>query len=160
MSLQIPNLFISSKSAAKGKALVGIKKRQDPTHAGEFTVTLSIGFNPAVDDYPSGSIQIEIDLNDSLKCVAIAKTIEQINSMGKATPTLFVTGRCVVDPKENSPMPRGCRYWLMVADNSRDEHQETPDIIGFVIYDRAGKRVAYGTGPVKKGNVTVAPSPL
>ena len=160
MSIQIPNLFISDKSAAKGRALIGIKRRQDPGHAGEFLLTIGVSFNPAADDYPSGSIRLKIDLTDSLKCDVAAKTIEQINSMGKHTPTLFITGRCVVDPNEDSPIPRGCRYWLMIADNSRGDHEETPDVVGFVIFDRSGKRIAYGTGPVKKGNVTVSPSAL
>jgi hypothetical protein len=46
----------------------------------------------------------------------------------------------------------------MIADNKRSEQRETPDIVGFAITDRKGNRVAYGTGPVVKGDIVVAPS--
>jgi hypothetical protein len=45
-----------------------------------------------------------------------------------------------------------------VADSKREREEQTPDVISFLIYDRNGKRVAYGTGPVAKGEVTVAPT--
>jgi hypothetical protein len=41
----------------------------------------------------------------------------------------------------------------MFADNQRERVEQTPDVIGFLIYDRDGKRVASGTRPVAKGGV-------
>ena len=52
----------------------------------------------------------------------------------------------------------GCRYWLMLADNKRASEKETPDVSSFLIFDSNGKRVAYGTGPVIKGDVAIMPS--
>jgi hypothetical protein len=34
-------------------------------------------------------------------------------------------------------------------------HQGTPDIVSFLIFDGAGKRMAYGTGPVVDGDLEV-----
>ena len=49
----------------------------------------------------------------------MVKTVEQLDTTGKHTPTAYATGR-------------------------------------FLVYDRNGKRVAYGTGPLSKGDVTIA----
>ena len=48
----------------------------------------------------------------------------------------------------------------MIADNKRkDEEEGTPDIIGFLVVDKDGRRVAYGTGPVAAGDIDVADTP-
>jgi len=36
----------------------------------------------------------------------------------------------------------------MLADNNREGEEQTPDVISFLVYDRNGKRIAHGTGPV------------
>ncbi len=46
----------------------------------------------------------------------------------------------------------------MFADNKQAKDERTPDVISFLVYDRNGKRVAYGTGPVADGDVAVAPT--
>jgi hypothetical protein len=71
-----------------------------------------------------------------------------------------MTGQCKGDlSTAGAPAPQGLRYWLMIADNSRDgaTHEATPDIVGFAVHDRNGNRVAYGTGPVKSGDFKVTP---
>ncbi len=83
----------------------------------------------------------------------IASTsIEQLTSTGKHTPTLYMNGRCRA---EGAP---GCRFWLMVA-NNRPGDRGTPDAVRFLVFDRAGHRVAYGTGPVLRGDLEVAATP-
>jgi len=159
MSIQIPSLHVSNSSEVKGKAEVFITSRKDAAHTGTFGVGLSLRFNPALDAYPAGSLAFTISLSDSLKCQVKATTIEQINTYGKHNPTVYVTGRCDVKPQEDGPKAVGCRYWLMIADNARKPSPEaTPDVIGFLIYDRNGVRIAYGTGPVKAGDIVVAAS--
>jgi hypothetical protein len=156
MSIQIPSLHVSNHSQAKGKAEVFITSRKDAAHAGTFDVELNLHFDAALDVYPAGSLALTISLSDSLKCQVKATTIEQVNTYGKHNPTLYATGRCDLTPQEDGPKAVGCRYWLMVADNSLKESPEaTPDVIGFLIYDRNGVRMAYGTGPVKSGNIVV-----
>jgi hypothetical protein len=51
----------------------------------------------------------------------------------------------------------------MFADNAKSSVtpapvQHTPDIISFLVIDKTGKRIAYGTGPVTTGNVDVSPT--
>jgi hypothetical protein len=156
MSIQIPNLHTSNRTKATAEsATVLIKRRQDATHAGEFTVNGGLKFDPAADIYPSGNLKIKIDLNDSAKGVVIVKTVEQLDTTGRATPTTYATGRCDIDSDAKAI---GCRYWIMLVDNKRAREEQTPDIISFLIYDRTGKRVAYGSGPVVKGDVIISPT--
>ena len=155
MSIQIPNLHTSNKTSARVKARVFIARRKDSLHAGEFTVQGNLSFNPATDDYPKATLTIRVDLSDSAKGTVVIKTVEQLDTTGKHTPTLFASGRCSLDADVKAV---GCRYWLMMADNKTDRDKETPDVIGFLIFDRNGKRVAYGTGPLAQGDVLVAPT--
>ena len=59
---------------------------------------------------------IKVDLNDSAAGTIAVKTVEQLDTTGRATPTAYATGRC--DFKADPP-PTGCRYWIMLADNKR-----------------------------------------
>lgn len=153
MSIQIPNLHTSNKTEVQAAADVFIGRRQDASHAGVFSVRGTLTFNPATDDYPSGTMRIKVDLSDSAKGVFVVKTVEQLDTTGKHTPTAYATGRCAADVDVRAS---GCRYWLMLADNQREGGEQTPDVISFLVYDRNGKRVAYGTGPVARGDVTIA----
>lgn len=155
MSIQIPNLHTSNRTKAEARARVFILRRQDGVHAGEFTVQGTLSFNPLTDAYPSGSLNIRVDLTDSARGTFVVKTVEQLDTTGKHTPTVFATGRCSADIDQKAV---GCRYWLMMADNKREREEQTPDVISFLIYDRNGRRVAYGTGPVSKGDVLVSPT--
>jgi hypothetical protein len=154
MSATVPNLYQSDKATAKGSGTIFIPKRKDANHSGTFRIKIAISFDPAANDYPTGSIRLQVELNDSVKGIYTSTSIETINSLGRVTPTLFVTGRCRVetDIKLKSPIV-GCKYWLMVADNkSPNDKQGSPDIVSFVIHDRLGKRIAYGTGQVSDGD--------
>jgi len=155
MSIQIPNLHTSNKTEVRAAAEVFVKRRQDAIHAGVFSVRGTLTFNPTADNYPSGTMQIRVDLSDSAKGVFVVKTVEQLDTTGKHTATAYATGRCAADVNVRA---MGCRYWLMLADNKREREEQTPDVISFLVYDRNGKRVAYGTGPVARGDVTIAPT--
>lgn len=155
MSIQIPNLHTSNATRASvNHAMVVLSARKDATHSGQFVVDGDLRFLSS-DAYPTGNLSIRIDLSDSAKGVVNIKTVEQLDTTGKHTPTAFATGRCNVDLDTRAV---GCRYWLMLVDNRAASGGGTPDVIGFLIFDRNGRRVAYGTGPVVKGNVTVGPS--
>jgi len=92
-------------------------------------------------------------MNDSSAGGAItAVTFEQVTSIGKYSPTAYISGRCKAEKIS------GCRYWVMFADNKALEKDGTPDIIGFLVIDGAGHRFAYGTGPVIKGDIKVISS--
>ncbi|HMT11182.1 MAG TPA: hypothetical protein PKA39_06115 [Ignavibacteria bacterium] len=147
----IPAFHVSTRSTAKGKGTVHINSRDDAATTGNFDIVMDVSFNPP--DYPTGNIKIKANMSDSLVAGFEATSIELVNSYGKHNPTIYLTGRC----KSDSPnAPKGLRYWVMVADNSSNG-DGTPDIVGFVINDLNGNRVAYGTGPLK-GNIVVAPN--
>jgi hypothetical protein len=65
MSIQIPNLHTSNRTEVKASAEVFIKRRQSGGHAGVFFVKGTLAFDPASNDYPSGNMQIRVDLSDS-----------------------------------------------------------------------------------------------
>ena len=156
-ALSIPAFHVSDASAVNGQAEVFIQTRQDATHPGTFRVALNVVFNPAgANDYPVGNLTITVQLNDGAVGVFPSDNIELINSHGVANPTVFLTGRCRDDI---NPDARGCRYWLMIANNkpAAAPAASTPDIIGFAIHDRLGNRIAYGCGPVRAGDINVQP---
>jgi hypothetical protein len=152
---QIPTLQVADETNVKGDGLVKIFSRSDMTHTGSFEVHINVqGIGPA--GYPAGTLVIDkLSMNDSaLQGTIKATLIEQVTSTGRATPTAFLNGRCVAEGL------KGGRFWMMITDNTRDPGPKTtPDIVSFLIFDATGKRVAYGTGPVVKGNILVAPTP-
>jgi hypothetical protein len=154
MSIQIPNLHTSNKTrSVVRKATVFIRRRKAGVLSGEFTVSGTLQFNPVTDAYPSGNLTIKVDLTDSETAEFKTTSIEQLDTTGRDTPTVYASGRCLADIKQ-----KGCRYWIMLVDNKRPNEEGVPDVISFLIFDRTGKRVAYGTGPVLKGDVTNAPT--
>ena len=160
MTIQIPNFHISDKSKIIGSGQVKLlPNRQDGSHSGIFGVKVDVTFDPAFNDYPVGVVRIDVDLSDSFKGKADATSIEQVNTFGKHTPTSVITGRCKVALSTTGTAPVGCRFWLLIANNKAPGQQGTPDIVGFVIYDRLGNRVAYGTGPLD-GDMDVSPTGL
>jgi hypothetical protein len=153
MSNPIASYSISDKSKVKGDGKVALSQRTDAISSGVFRVTVSVAFDPATNEYPTGSVKIEPDLSDSTKSFIESTTIEQVNTHGKHTPTAIIAGRCKVKVAGSDAPPKGCRFWLLVSDN-RSTDQGTPDIVSFIVYDRTGKRVSYGTGPLD-GSIAV-----
>ncbi len=159
MSIQVPDLHISSITKARGKATVKIASRSDASHAGQFSIELDVKFDPVADLYPIGTVKMSIALTDSSVASATATSVDQLASMGKHTPTLLITGKCDVASGQETVGPTGCRYWLLIANNKRPlTIAGTPDIISFLIFDRNGVRASYGTGPVVSGDIDVAPT--
>jgi len=153
----IPNLHLSTQSKATGSATVAIVSRADISHTGIFKIEVNVIFDPVSGGYPTGTIKIAVDLSDFLKAIFTSTTVELINSFGKHNPTTIFTGRCKV-PRENIREPNGYKYWVIIADNNNEKETGTPDIVGFVVTDRTGNRIAYGMGPVKNGDLTVDPA--
>ena len=141
-------------SKVKGSADIFIASRQNALSSGVFSIKISAQFDPAVDNYPVGSLSIKVDLSDGIKGSFKATTIELINSYGKHNPTVYLTGQCA---DNSQPDALGCRYWVMIASNRLANQNGTPDIVGFAIHDRNGSRIGYGTGPVKTGDIDIVP---
>jgi hypothetical protein len=168
---QIPTLQVCNYTNVAGKAKVEIIKRSDKCHTGTFELLIKPD-NPlrcdSASGYPAGAFQIaNISMSDSTVNGDIySTTIEQITTTGKHTPTVFLSGKCKVKTDKDtcgvlSPLElKGCRYWLMIADNKlKGSEKGTPDIIGFLVVDKDGRRIAYGTGPVVAGDIDAADTP-
>lgn len=149
---QIPTLQVCNLTQVAGGATVQIISRSDFTHSGVFKIGIEVKCDPTALPYPAGSLRIDVDMSDSIiQGTIIGETIEQLTSTGRQSPTAYLSGRC------SAPQVSGCRYWLMLADNSR-EREGTPDVVGFLVFNGAGMRVAYGTGAVVDGDIDVAPT--
>lgn len=156
---QIPTLEVCNRTLVTGKATVEILKRKDAIHPGTFTVSINpekpLSCDPGGSGYPGGEMVIQdINMSDSsVQGDIIITLIEQITTTGKHTPTVYLNGRCKVKGSERY---KGCRFWMMMADNKGPREKGTPDIIGFLVFDGEGRRIAYGTGPVKEGDIDAA----
>ena len=149
-----PNMSIKSTPSAK----VTILSRVDNVpHNGTFTVSVSMSCD--ANGYPTGTLSISaISMSDSLVQGTItATTFEQLTSTGMATPTAYMNGRCTFATAAGGLT--GCHYWILMADNKQlltpVPVPTTPDIISFLVIDKSGKRIAYGTGPVTSGNIDI-----
>jgi len=159
MNMSIPALHVSDVTTIRGDGTVFIANRAGGGASGNFTLTITapISFTPPAPDYPAGSFRLQVDLNDSLKGTYNSTTVDLINSHGGVNPTAFFTGRCKVEAATHST---GLRYWILVANNGTPTAgaQMPPDVVSFGIHDSNGKMVAYGTGPLRSGDLKVTPA--
>ena len=143
---QIPTLQVCNDSAAGGFGVVKLGNRADAAHSGSFQFRFKVGCD--VPGYPSGIVELRIDMSDSTIQGSVRSTsIEQLTTTGKHTPTAYLNGRCEAQDV------KGCRFWMMVVNNGLEQ-----DVVGFLIMDGQGNRVAYGTGQLRTGSVSVAPT--
>ena len=161
-TLQVCNLTPNMLVASNPPATVTILSRKSGALTGSFTVTVKVTCDS--NGYPAGSLTISgISMSDSTVAGTItATTFDQLTSTGKDTPTAYMTGRCTTQTAAGGPPVAGCKYWIMFADNAKVSSvpptQTTPDIVSFLVFDKTGKRIAYGTGPVVKGDIAVSPT--
>lgn len=152
---QIPALEVCTPTLVKGDAVVEIASRalpSDPSLPGYFKVEIAVSFAPeAGGGYPEGTLEIRATMSEMHPeaLLITAVTSEQLTATGKQSPTAFLSGRCKVQGFS------GCRFWMMVADNNQGG--KTPDIIGFLVVNGRGNRIAYGTGSVVDGDIYVSP---
>ncbi|MBD0362079.1 MAG: hypothetical protein ICV55_04750 [Coleofasciculus sp. C3-bin4] len=158
--VQIPTLQVCNYSSVQGTGLVRIARRTDSLSAGTFRVSTNLKCNPKGVGYPEGTLSMsEISMSDSDIKGAISMSVEQITTTGKHSPTVYLNGRCKAQTTSGKNIP-GCRFWMMIADNKQANQKGTPDIVGFLVFDGTGSRVAYGTGPVEQGDITVGSTPF
>ena len=155
MGPQIPANLIANKTLGKGKATIKIPSRSDSTHSGAFNVSINVHFDPVVDPYPAGTVKITIDLSDSFCGVLTSTMLFHLSSTGKHTPTMYLSGRCTLTSTTPRPLTHKCQFWLSVANNKRTRDLINSYIVSFLVVDKSGTRVAYGTGPIIQGTVHV-----
>jgi hypothetical protein len=160
---QIPTLQVCNlPSVIDGTGTVTIVARQPGGFTGSFTVEVqNVKCDPST-GYPTGSLTISgISMNDSLvEGTIVANTIDQLTSTGRATPTAYLNGRCSVDSSGAQNQFQGCRYWIMFANNNSAAPLQggTQDVVSLLVFNKFGQRIAYGTGPVVRGHISVAPT--
>ncbi len=119
-----------------------------------FDISMAIQFGRQAHDDLRGSILVKADLRDSLKATFTATSIELINAHHNRDQAVYLTGSCKATT-ENPP--DGLRYWVKVA---YDQYKkDAPECVGFVVHDKNGNRVAYGTGPLVSGSIQIKQSP-
>ena len=153
-SPQIPTLQVCNNASSNGLATVFLSKRVQVGTTGNFDVRLNVTCSNAAagTGFPSGPITMHFSLSDSTIGIMNATTIDQMTSTGKHTPTIYLNGRCTA----NNNIP--CHYWLMLSDNKPANAAGTPDVVSVLVVDKLGKRLTYGTGPVRTGDIVVAPT--
>jgi hypothetical protein len=144
---QIPTVQVCNGSRVEGGGMVKLDRRSDAQHQGTFQLKVLV--KCGVPGYPAGGFDLKVDMSDSLvQGIIRATTVEQLTSTGKHTPAAYLNGRC------DAEGVKGCRYWLMLSDNGKPGDRP-PDVIGFLVLNGDGKRVAYGTGPLVDGDIFV-----
>jgi len=152
---QIPTLQVCNvPSVVTGAGAVTITSR------GSFKIEIKVECDPLTGYPVLGVLNVSVGMNDSTLGVFSATTVDQITVTGRVSPTAYLSGRCTV-PGGNIV---GCRYWLMLADNGNNNNPTIPpgtaDVVGFLVFDKSGTRIAYGTGPLVVGDISVSPSPF
>ncbi len=154
--LQIPPTLVANETLVKGGGTVFLQSRKDIQHKGTFEFTVEAAYNPQSDAYASGTVELKIDMSDTmLDGVVTVKVpaggILQLTSVGKHSPNAFLYARCDFANGKKGYV------WMMFADNKPAGSAGTADVVQFVLFDTTGKRIAYACGPLKAGDVTVAP---
>ena len=157
---QIPTLQVCNvPGSVSGGAKVHISQRTDATHSGSFNIEIKAGCDAAT-GYPAGGFSISgLSMNDSvLQGFFKSTSVDQITVTGRVTPTVWLSGRCSVEKATEETA--GCKYWLMIANNpgKAEDPKTTPTIVSFLVFNKQGKRIAYGTGPLVSGAITVSPT--
>jgi len=150
---QIPTLQVCNATSIRGSGMVRIESRAQAGLNGTFSIKVELKCEPDGSGYPAGGLVVSsIKMSDSSTTSFEAISFEQVTTTGKHSPTAYLNGRC------KAPEVRGCRFWMTIADNKRAGARGAQDIVGFLVLNGVGKRVAYGTGPLIEGDITVAPT--
>lgn len=159
---QIPTLQVCNLTngmLVSGGGTVFIAERATGGFLGDFNIKVQLTCD--ANGYPTGSLAITgINMNDStVQGNVIATTFEQLTSTGKATPTAYLNGRCDYTSVTGA-VTHGGHYWIMFANNNTTPSTAvgTPDVVSFLVFDKTGKRIAYGTGPMRSGSIMVSPT--
>jgi hypothetical protein len=156
--VQIPTLQVCNQTEVNGTGIVEIDRRQDAKSKGFFSVSTNLSCSSKT-GYPTGTLTINtLSMNDSVVNGPITEmSVEQITTTGKYTPTAYLNGRCKAKDASGKNIT-GCKFWMMIADNNQTNPKGTADIVGFLVVDASGKRIAYGTGPLSSGDIYVSPT--
>lgn len=151
-TVMVPTLQVCNVGKASGSAQVYLSRRDDLPNNGTIDITVtdvscdSQSSNP----YPTGSITMRFSMSDTTISDMQATLIEQMTTVGKHTTTTFMNGRCTAN---SGTVP--CHFWLLLANNKWTSLDTPADVVSVLVVDRLGNYLAYGTGPIKSGDISV-----
>jgi hypothetical protein len=152
-SVQIPTLQVCNAGKASGNAQLFLSRRDDLSTSGTIDINIAdVGCDPqSSSPYPTtGTITMRFSLTETSISDMHVTLIEQMTTVGKHTPTTYMNGRCTAN---SGTVP--CHFWLMLADNKVTSLDTPADVVGVLVVDRFGNRLAYGTGGIKTGDIVV-----
>lgn len=152
--VSIPTLQVCNAGKVNGVANLYLSRRDDINTAGTIDITVSdVTCDPqSSSPYPTGTITMRFSLTESTISDMQVTLVEQMTTVGKHTPTTYMNGRCTAN---GGTVP--CHFWLMFVDNKVLSVDTPPDVVGVLVVDRLGNRLAYGTGPIKTGDISITP---
>jgi hypothetical protein len=108
----------------------------------------SSGLSIVTDNLAGSQWQGTITATEILQAVAIGEN-------GKAPPTAFVLAKCAWLSRDKTLKDTGF-VWVLFADNGKvDPKGASPDVVSFVAVNLLGQVMAFGTGPVSKGDLLI-----
>lgn len=152
--VSIPTLQVCNAGKVNGSANLYFSRRDDIDMAGTIDITVSnVSCDPqSSSPYPTGTITMRFSLTESSVSDVQVTLVEQMTTVGKHTPTTYMNGRCIAN---GGTVP--CHFWLMFADNKVLSIDTPGDVVGVLVVDRLGNRLAYGTGPIRTGDISITP---
>ena len=166
---QIPTLQVCNLTGGMAVSSSGTPQVQIPSRApGGFTgsVNVRVGATCDANGFPAGAVTLYgLSMNDSLAEGTISSVlIDQITSTGTVNPTAYLSGRCVAQAPSAagavSTVP--CHFWILFA-HAEFANATTPgggvDSVSYLVFDKTGKRIAYGTGQVTAGSGSIQVTP-
>lgn len=150
--VSIPTLQVCNAGKVNGTANLYFSRRDDINTNGTIDITVSdVTCDPqSSSPYPTGAITMRFSLTESSVSDVQVTLIEQMTTVGKHTPTSYMNGRCTAN---GGTVP--CHFWLTFADNKVLSIDTPADVVGVLVVDRFGNRLAYGTGPIKSGDISI-----
>jgi len=143
--VQIPTLQTCNKASVKGEAKGMLR---NAPRDGMFWLKIEAKCSPRDSGFPEGMVELKWDRPDADHGYMRSLSIDQLTFTGKVAPMAFVSGRC--DLRGAS----GCRYWIMLADESQGSYA-TPDVVSFVVLNGNGDTIGHGAGPVREDDIVI-----
>ena len=168
---QIPTLQVCNLTGGMAVSSAGVPQVHIPSRVpGGFTgsVDVKVGATCDANGFPAGAVTLSaLSMNDSLAEGVISSVrIDQITSTGTVNPTAYLSGLCLaqIGSAAGTVTRIPCHFWILFA-HAGSPNEPTSvggvgvDTVSFLVFDKTGKRIAYGTGQVTAGSGSIQVTP-
>lgn len=151
-TIMIPTLQVCNIGKASGTAQIYLSRRDDLPNAGTIDITMdNVGCDSqSSTPYPHGTISMRFSMSDTTISDMQVTLIEQMTTFGKHTTTMMMNGRCTAN---GGTIP--CHFWLLLSNNKWSAIDSPADVASVLVVNSMGSYLAYGTGPIKSGDISV-----